>query len=213
MAECRMSRLEHLPALAAVHARAFPDALSTRQGPAFVARMLEWYVVADRGVLFHVEEEGEIVGYCGGIRSHRPGEPGAFTSISQYAFWSFVRAYLRRPWLLFHPENLRKRAGIARNLVIRLGLRRSAPRPEPRAHEAFRSYWGLVVIGVDPARHGRGYGGVLLREFERLARADGVELVRLSVKPTNRKAIAAYERSGWSVVSRSGDSQSMEKRL
>lgn len=208
---CRTSRREDLPALARCHARAFPHALSTRQGPRFVRKMLEWYVVSPRGVLFHVESGGEVVGYCGGVRNE-PGEPGAFTSISQYAFWTFAGSVALRPWLLFDPDNRRRWHDIGRNVLIRFGLRRPVPLKEVPHRGNEERHWGLVVIGVDPAHEGRGHGSVLLREFEQRARADGVRFVRLSVRRVNERAIAAYERNGWVAIEQNEMSQVMEKK-
>lgn len=213
MSECKIAQREDLLSLAICHAKAFPRALSSRQGTYFNMKMFEWYLVAERGVLFLVKQDGKVIGYCAGIRTYQPGIPGAFTSISQYAFWAFVFAYVRRPWLVFHPENLKKRSGIARNILIRLGLGKASSKLEVGTHKAFRSYWGLVAIGVDPDAQGQGYGSVLLKEFERLARADGVDLIQLSVRATNQKAIACYERNGWSVVCRSGEALAVQKQL
>ena len=175
--------------------------------------MLEWYVAADRGVLFHLEDDGRVIGYCGGIRVHEPGKPGAFTSISQHGFWVLVTAYLRRPWLIIHPENFRKSAGIFRNILIRMGLRQENAKIGHNARERFRANWGLVVIGVrDDCRH-RGYGSQLLQHFEQQASADGAEFVRLSVKADNTNAISAYERNGWKVSSRRENSLQMQKSI
>ena len=210
---CTVSELDDLDAVARCHARAFPRAMATLQGHRFTRKMLEWYVVAERGTLFHIALGGSVIGYCGGIRTHQPGLPGAFTSISQYAFWAFVRSYLTRPWLLLHPENLTKRKGIIRNLSIRMGLHSPTNTVDPAVERAFRSKWGLVVIGVDPRYHGAGYGAAMLQEFERLAREDGAQWLELSVSSWNQKAIASYERNGWSVARRNGDSLVMTKDL
>ena len=208
-----MSRLEDLPKLANCHLSAFPDALSSKLGCRFTEKMLEWYIVAARGVLLHVEKDGKLIGYCGGIKVHEPGKPGAFTSISQHAFWVFVLAYLRRPWFLLHPENFRKRSGIFRNVLIRTGLRTASSRLQPCTHDLFRANWGLVVIGVHSDYQHQGYGSVLLQQFERLANADGVSLVQLTVKSTNKNAISYYEKNGWFVSKRFEKSQQMQKKI
>ena len=75
--EIRNSEAADLTAVAGCHRKAFPKSLASRQGMAFVRKMLEWYLVADRGVLFHVENsEGKISVYCGGIITLHPGMPG-----------------------------------------------------------------------------------------------------------------------------------------
>jgi GNAT superfamily N-acetyltransferase len=213
MAECKISTPEDLPRLVDCHLSAFPEALSSKLGRSFAEKMFEWYIVADRGILIHLEKDGQVIGYCGGIRVHEPGLPGAFTSISQHAFWVFVFAFVRRPWLLFHPENVKKRAGIVRNVLVRSGLRRASTSVLPAIRESFSPNWGLVVIGVRSDRRRHGHGSVLIREFERLAREDGVVLVQLSVKTSNKDAISSYEKNGWFVSKRAEDVQQMQKRL
>jgi ribosomal protein S18 acetylase RimI-like enzyme len=213
MDECRISELTDLPQLAQCHTRAFPGSLSSHQGPGFVMKMLEWYIMAERGVMFHVMADGQIVGYCGGIRIHEPGLPGAVTSISQHSFWAFVRAYLKKPWLILHPENLKRRGYIARNILIRLRPKKARTSISQATREEFRTSWGLVVIGVAPDCQGRGIGGRMLREFERLAHLDGVDRIQLSVKPANQQAIRSYKRNGWAEVERTEDSILMRKEL
>ena len=213
MAECKLSTLEDLPKLADCHVSAFPYALSSRLGRRFTKKMLEWHIVDVRGVLFHMEKDGKVIGYCGGIKVHEPGKPGAFTSISQYAFWVFVLAYLRRPWLLLHRENTGKRAGMLRNILLRFGLGSASTKVKPGARERFCANWGLVVIGVHSDYRHQGYASVLLQHFEQSARADGVRLVQLSVKTANKSAISSYEKNGWFVSKRFEESQQMQKRV
>lgn len=213
MPELRVSVLDDLPAIADCHAAAFPRALSTSHGRRFVTKMLSWYIVAERGVMFHLEQDGRVVGYCGGIKIPAPGLPGAFTSITQYAYWSFVAAYARKPWLMLHPENLAKTPGLTRNVLLRLGLAKKHAAPQRPEDANFQPAWGLVVIGLRPEFQSHGLGSVLLREFERLASADGAHYVRLSVKRNNVKAIAAYRRNDWFVASESGDALVMRKDL
>jgi GNAT superfamily N-acetyltransferase len=213
MSECISSLPNHLKALAECHARVFPDALVSRMGGRCSEKMLEWYIADNRGVLFHIEEDGRVIGYCGAIRVHEPGKPGAFTSISQHAFPEFVKAYIKKPWLLLDGESRRKRALILKNIAIRLGLMQASSPASTSVVEQFQSLWGLVVVGVDPAYHSRGCGGALMQEFERLAATDGVSHVQLSVKSENDKAIGFYERKGWCVSQHLDDSLVMQKRL
>ena len=213
MKDLRLSEMADLGAIAKCHMRVFPSALASHLGPAFVSKMLEWYLVSERGVLFQLNVDGRPVGYCGGIKVDQPGLPGAFTSISQYAFWTFVRSILRKPWLVFHRDNLKRHRVILRNILIRFHLKRAATVPAESIVKDFKRCWWIVVVGVDPDFQGKGLGSKLLCEFERLARADGMDCIQLSVKPTNQQAINSYQRNGWEEVCRSSDSMQMRKQL
>jgi ribosomal protein S18 acetylase RimI-like enzyme len=77
----------------------------------------------------------------------------------------------------------------------------------------FQSFWGLVVIGVDPNYQGKGIGSALLQEFERLARIDKVNRISLSVKSTNLKAVKSYISNGWLINKTTIDSLNLMKNL
>lgn len=209
------SQLSDLPEIVECHKDAFPDALSSKQGSAFISKMMEWYISSDRGVLFHVyDEQSEMAGYCGGIITRKPGLLGAVSSISQYAFNDFFKAYLRKPWLLFHPENLKKLPYILKNLLIKLGLKKKVVQVSAKKETDFKAFMGLVVIGVKNKYHGKGYGSILLREFERFAEEDGgIKRIQLSVKASNSKAIKAYLRNGWQVSKQDDQTKQLIKEI
>lgn len=205
------SELSDLPQIGECHKRAFPKALSTRQGDRFISKMMEWYITSDRGVLFHLTEGNRIIGYCGGIITLHPGQHGAVSSIAQYAFGEFVRAYLRKPWLFFHKENIKKSSYIFRNILYKLGLAK-AKKASTESIKNFESFMGLVVIGVDPDFQGKGLGSILLREFEKRARELGVHHIQLSVISSNLQAIKAYQKNGW-VISFTGERSLQLKKI
>ena len=209
------SQLSDLPEIVDCHKDAFPAALSTKQGSRFISKMMEWYISSDRGVLFHVyDDEGEMAGYCGGIVTRKPGLLGAVSSISQYAFKDFLKSYLRKPWLILHPENLKKSPYIVKNLLIKFGLKKKVKQVSSESKEDFLPFMGLVVIGVKNKYHGKGYGSILLQEFERLAREDGgIKRIQLSVKASNSKAIRSYLRNGWQVSKQGDQTKQLIKEL
>ena len=209
------SQLSDLPKIVGCHKDAFPDALSTKQGSPFISKMMEWYITSDRGVLYHVvEDEGEMAGYCGGIITRKPGLLGAVSSISQYAFKDFLRSYLRRPWLFFHVENLKKFPYIVKNLLIKFGLKKKVTLVSAKENGDFQPFMGLVVIGVKNKYHGKGYGSILLQEFERLAKEDGgIKRIQLSVKASNSKAIKSYISNNWEIKSNMNDTLTMFKNV
>jgi ribosomal protein S18 acetylase RimI-like enzyme len=211
--EINISKVSDLDQIALCHKAAFPDSLSSKLGTKFRKKMLSWYILDERGVLFHVTENNEIVGYCGGVITKLPGLPGAASSITQFSFNLFVRSFLLRPWLIFHSENIKRFSFIKRNFVYKLGLKKMVVNNAEALDIPFHPCWGIMVIGVNPMFQCRGVGSMLLQYFEKLAKLDGVQLITLSVKSANCQAIKAYLNNGWIVGSYNKDSSSMYKEL
>lgn len=209
------SQLDDLPKIVDCHKDAFPDALSTKQGSAFISKMMEWYIISDRGVLYHVmDDEGEMAGYCGGIITRKPGLLGSVSSIAQYAFNDFLKSYLRKPWLIFHVENLKKITSIVKNLLIKFGLKKKVVLISSKENADFQPFMGLVVIGVKNKYQGKGYGSILLQEFERFAKEDrGIMRIQLSVRSSNSKAIKSYLNNGWQVSKQNNQTKQLIKKI
>lgn len=205
-----------LPALARCHRAAFPDALASALGQRYCTRMLSWYLSTDKTFLFHIEDgQGRCAGYCGGMISDGSLGTGSASGMAQHTFRQAVWAFLTHPWVLFHPEVRAKWPVLWKNILMKLGLRKRVHfSPQQKESMARDPHAGLVVIGVDPAYQGQGYGSLLLREFERRAmEVYGVRKLQLSVRADNHQAIRAYERNGWVRGEEKGGSLGMWKRL
>ncbi len=208
------SQQKNLPGISKCHRKAFPTSLTSMLGPTYTAKTLEWYLTAPNKFLFHLEEEGQVVGYCGGFV--RMGEPyGSSSGMTQYAFREGLKALLLRPWLVFHPRIRGNFKFIFRNIRYRFfppqpvaGPSATQTRETPKEKTA-----GLVVIGVDPAFQGKGYGSLLLQEFERRAREMGCTRMGLTVEKDNLQAIRAYTRNGWTAGKTAGQGLQMFREL
>ena len=207
------TNLEDLKLLQICHKNVFPNSLSAKLGSKFRIKMLEWYVVQDRGELFHIKENDNIIGYCGGIKTKRTGLGGAASNITQYAFRVFVYSFLKRPWLIFHKETRNKISLVKKNILIKLRLKKLNTEHSKDNIIKFKPFWGLVVIGVPPNSKGKGLGSLLLQHFEILARQDEVSFISLSVLTKNIQAIKAYQKNNWIIVEENSISIRMEKQL
>lgn len=204
-----------LPRLAECHRAAFPNTLSTAMGQKYVEKMLEWYLVDDHAFIFLLEEGNQCVGYCGGMKNEGIGRMGSASSMIQHSYNQAVKIFLKRPWLLLHPEffpkyklarrnvwkRIRKWFGNSEKIVPGENLQRQEP------------HIGLIVIGVHQKFQGKGCGSMLLQEFERTSRSLGYNKMMLTVKSDNEQAIKSYLRNGWIVSNVDGKSTSMEKHL
>lgn len=200
--------------MAKCHIKAFPNSLSSLLGPTYTAKTLEWYLTAPNKFLFHLEEEGRVVGYCGGFV--RMGEPyGSSSGMTQYAFREGLKALLLRPWLVFHPKIRGNFKFIFRNIRYRFFPPQPVAGPSPIQNRETpkEKTAGLVVIGVDPACQGKGYGSLLLQEFERRAREMGCTRMGLTVEKGNLQAIRSYTRNGWIAGREQNESVGMIKLL
>lgn len=209
------TQLSDLSKVALCHRQAFPNALSAQMGNEFVRKMLEWYVVSERGILIHINDDtGTTVGYLGAIITKEPGLMGSVSSISQYAFSTFVKSYFLKPWLFFHKENLKKFPYAFKNILIRMGIKSTLKTIPQYDLTSFKPFLGLVVIGVRKEDQGKGFGSLLLSEFEKLAKnTPGIQRIQLSVKSENIKAIKAYVRNGWLLTKEESNKKQFSKEL
>lgn len=209
------SRKSDLEKIAECHKSAFPDSLSTKMGLKYLKKMIEWYLTDEKRFLFHIEENGKCAGYCGGMIHDGTQESGSASGMIQYSFNDAVISIMLRPWLLFHKEVISKYSLIKKNIRKKFKKRnvssvtdqknKTAERPEPSV--------GLVVIGVSLEFQGRGFGSVLLQEFENRAKEMNFKIINLTVRNDNEKAIKAYERNGWIKSKLTGNSLEMYKNI
>jgi len=207
-----MSTMNDLRGLAKCHKASFPNALSSKLGNRFIMKMLSWYILDERGILFHIKHEDQYLGYCGGILIRQPGLPGAASSITQHSFNTFLLSFISKPWLIFHPENMKRIGFIKKNILTRLGISKRINAPII-SKETFKATMGLVVIGVPASLQNRGYGSEILQQFERIAKEKGFKKIILSVNPNNIKAINAYKKNKWMEEQREKDSLNMYKLI
>jgi GNAT superfamily N-acetyltransferase len=74
-----------------------------------------------------------------------------------------------------------------------VGFASFGPTPEPGVMKLHKCY-------LLPARHGRGYGSLLLQHCEREVRKLGAHRLILAVNKHNWKAVSAYQRNGFVVA-------------
>src|SRR5439155_17891990 len=87
----------HLPAVALVHARAFPDSALTRLGLEAVRRYYEWQLQGPHEHHFiGVFDQDNLVGFAVGGRAR-----GALAGFVKRNKWFLVRRIMRKPRLVF----------------------------------------------------------------------------------------------------------------
>jgi ribosomal protein S18 acetylase RimI-like enzyme len=207
------SEAQSLLGISKCHQSAFPDSLSSKLGFQFLKKMFSWYLYDSRGILFHIEKDGKVIGYCGGVMVLDHTQHGASTSITQYSFNQFILSFLQRPWLLFHPENRKRYGFIWKNLLSKFGFKSKAKPLSIHEREELYPRFGLVVIGVNANSQNQGIGGILLKEFEERAKKENIKILTLSVKDNNLQAINAYKKSGWIEQSKISDALIMIKKI
>lgn len=206
--------IQDLPRLAQCHRSAFPKSLSTAMGQEYVEKMLEWYLKDDRAFIFMFEEDGQCVGYCGGLKFDGTARVGSASSMIQHSYDQAVKTFLRKPWLFFHPEMFPKYRLAAKNVLRRIKKSFGVnDKPQPMKKSEQEAHTGLVVIGVDEKFQSKGYGSMMLKEFEQLSEKMGFKKMMLTVRTNNQQAIRSYARNGWVTTVVAGNSTTMEKRL
>jgi GNAT superfamily N-acetyltransferase len=193
------------------HKRCFANSFSTKAGTAYVKKTLEWFLVAENRFLFHIECNNEVIGYCGGFKSAYIGD-GSTSGMLQYAMSEAIKGTIKKPYLLFHPELIKRYPLIIRNLFKKIFSKKKA-NPSITQHSSSNAAIGLVVIGVHPHYRGKGYFELLMQHFEEECKNRKASKAMLSVKMSNTRAIAAYKKTGWQIASQTENGIDMFKIL
>lgn len=214
MGEVRNSTRQDLMKIAYCHISAFPDSLSSKMGLKYLTKMIDWYLSDEKRFLFHIEEDGKCIGYCGGMINDGTQTTGSASGMIQHSFNDAAKAILLRPWLLFHKELFEKYSLIIKNVKRkffpksnRSAIQKSASKKNSEA------VTGLVVIGVAKGFQGKGYGSMLLKEFEKKTEGFGIRKMALTVRGDNLQAIKSYELNGWKKGKLEGNSLEMTKDI
>lgn len=208
------SQRSDLGKIAVCHKSAFPNSLSSKMGINYLKKMIEWYITDDTRLLFHIEDNGKCIGYCGGMVNDGTQATGSASGMIQFSFNDAIKAILVRPWLLFNKELSSKYSLVYKNIKMRLKKESSAKKNDERKNsKTTEPSLGLVVIGVSEEYRGKGYGSVLLNEFEKRAMEKKFRIMHLTVRNDNLAAIKAYERNGWIRSKLEGHSLEMYKKI
>ncbi|MBO6974265.1 MAG: hypothetical protein JJ844_01045 [Prochlorococcus marinus CUG1435] len=185
--------------IAKCHQKAFPKSLLSYLGISSVAKVLEWYLTNERGIIYCLKDSENIIkGYFCGIITIDQNLIGANSSTFNYAKATLTISFLKKPWLLFHPEIFSKIKNFLAFSPINFLKVFYKKRFKKFDKENFIPFIGLVIIGVK--EKGLGYGSLLLKEFENISRTiPMIKKLQLSVKTENRRAIKVYLNNGWEV--------------
>src|SRR5437764_11289424 len=93
--------------VAICHQHCFPDSFSSKLGLTYSYKTFEWFLVAENRFLFHIEWQNRVIGYYGGFKSSFPGD-GSTSGMLQYAMKEAVQRLIKKPWLLFHPDLIKR---------------------------------------------------------------------------------------------------------
>lgn len=192
------SQSQHLDAIAECHRLCFPDSLSGKLGIAYIRQTFDWFLAADNRFLFHIEQDGIVVGYCGGFIPKGIGD-GSSSGMLQHAFKQAIRGFLKKPWLLFNAEVRPMYPFLFKNIKRRLFPKSKAHQIQPRQQSAI-VHAGLVVIGVHPDYRGTGIYNQLMQHFFEEALRKGAVISKLSVRKDNARGIGAYKKAGWTIA-------------
>lgn len=168
----------HVPAVADLHAAAFPDFFLTSLGTRFLRCLYGTLVERDDGIGFVVRDPvtGLVAGLVAGTAGSERSYSGMFRARAWSFGWSAIPALMRRPRLL--PM-----------LVRRL---RSAGHPPPEGELAY-----LASIAVRPEAREYGLGRMLMEEWAAEARRRGAAGYYLTTDAdANDAVLAFYERCG-----------------
>jgi ribosomal protein S18 acetylase RimI-like enzyme len=174
-----------LPAVVAIHKKAFPDSAITAFGDEAIRRYYLWLLEGPHdAALTGAWTGGTLAGFCAA---------GVFRG-AMNGFLRENRRYLAlriatHPRLWLSPL-VRDRLKTALQITLRFSRLRPAPANAPAPS------FGVLSIATDPDIRA-GAGRALMHEAEARARTRGHASMVLTVHPENSHAIAFYERLAW----------------
>ncbi|MGD9702350.1 MAG: N-acetyltransferase family protein [Acidimicrobiia bacterium] len=191
--------------VAEIHAAAFPDYFLTHLGPSFLQRYYEAFLREPHTVVIG-SVDGRPAGFVAGT-----------TDLARFRRDLYTPNLLRFPAIVAGKivvDPVVRRHVFARLHHVRLAvssLLHRGDRSAPEQGAETTSY--LFSICVDPATQGTGMADAVMAGYIEAERTRGARRIRLSVFDDNARAIRFYERGGWKVSDREGNSVLYELEL
>lgn len=188
----------HVDALAKAHAECFPGYFLTRLGDSFLKQFYGHYLRSGFGFgVVALAQDGTVAAFAVGVtdldahdasfvRRHRVRI--AMTVAGRWCVDGVVRKQVSERW----------------NRLVRvatLRVRRKRSTQPQQAVDREIPYATLTSVGVVPAFRGSGLAEMVVSAFGEEVRARGYATMRVATALDNHRAIAFYERTGWSVES------------
>lgn len=192
--EIRDLNQQDLPAIAKIHALAFPSSALTALGASAVRCYYEWQLMGPHDVsALGAFYENEMAGFCfGGV--FRGAMSGFLRKNRAYLVW----LVLTHPWLVANPL-FRDRLVNGLKVLRRFSKPGRTNQPSP-IHK--KPSFGILSIAVNPEFQGKGLAKALMAESEAIAKRQGLDEMNLTVNPDNYQAIRFYDSLGWRKVTR-----------
>lgn len=201
-----------LSKIAQAYCQSFPNSLTTKVGWNYTKKTLEWYLVDSDAFLFWIKNENNCIGFCGGLVTDGT-RAGSTTSVIQFAFKDAILGLIFKPWLFWHPEIIKNYKLIFKNIQKKLRFSKTDTKHKSNKIIDNERSVGLVVIAVLPEYQGKGFGAILLKEFERRVIELNLKLMYLSVRKDNINAINSYKKCGWKIEEDKIETYLMKKEL
>jgi len=207
----QQTQLSQVNSVAICHQFCFPSSFAAKLGMSYNKKTLEWFLAGNNRFLFHVLDNERVIGYCGGFQSTGLGD-GSTSGMMQYAMKEAAMGMLRKPWLFFNKDVLKFYPLIVKNIFKKITAKKNKIVAASNTANKINVI-GLVVIGVHPDERGKGCFELLMRHFEEICRQRGAAKMTLSVKASNKRAIAAYKKAGWLISNQTSQAIEMHKAV
>jgi len=185
-----------VPAVAALHRRMFPDYFLSHMGQRFLECFYREFVLWAENCATVADLEGQVVGFVAGSADsanlYRRLYRRRFLTIGGLVVARFFAdGYVRR-----HVFRRLPHVGLAIRSLFTRRSRRPPGTPDPDSGEPLAC---LLSIAVSPEHRGRGIAEQMVDQFCGQLRGCGAREVLLSARPENKRAIAFYKKSGWTL--------------
>lgn len=189
----------HIEELSKLHMDAFSGYSNTKIGRSYVKKFLNWFVDFPEGIALTALFDGTPVGYVVGAPA------GYQVKMNKDLAGVALIGFVSHPWVAFNKK------------IISIALSRLkilVGKKENKINEVQDGkVISLVGIAVSPQYGGYKIGSNLMIAFEKLARSNGYDIMRLSVYDHNEAAISMYKKSGWNQLSSSNNTLTFIKWL
>lgn len=175
--------------VAELHRTGFPGYFLSQLGSDFIREYYSEFIDADDACAFVARRNGEVVGFVAGCRDRT----AYMRRLYRHRFFDVAKIVAVRA--VESPELLPaiwRRLPLVRRAVGSRGHRSSVPAR-------------LLSIAVAPEHRGGGVADALVEAFSARMAGSGVDLVGLSVNTTNERAMAFYQKTGWTIELDDGD--------